>query len=261
MWGATVFIVLRNAHTGEWMLPGGLYDSKVDASRSHTAARETVEEVAGVSERDSPAEGTRLLNRAVMRGLWSGPYGTPPYEPHMAFVLINDGRAMPSVDDLVHRFVPNHECAEIALVPLEGVDGNSLTVEDVYERTLSLRVRVGYARTTAMHAMLRGGLIPALPGDSSPGGGDPPGGGGGPGGGAGPPGGEPGNGASEGSEQPPQGGEAADTSRGTSSCVTLTLTTPDGDHTGASARNGAGLLSARLLGPTAGTRPGDDWAG
>jgi hypothetical protein len=110
-------LLLQHAHTGLWMFPGG-YEEPRDASRHHTATREFVEEVQGVREDQSVEPGSRLLEAAVRRRVWLGPYGAAPYVPHMAFVLIDDGSILPEMDSLVRDFRRNSECAAIALAPI-----------------------------------------------------------------------------------------------------------------------------------------------
>ena len=154
-----VMLLLQHARTGLWMFPGG-YEEPRDASRHHTAARELVEEVQGFSEDLSVDPGNRLLEAAVRRQVWLGPYGTAPYVPHMAFVLINDGSFLPEMDALVRAFRRNSECAAIALAPVASVDGNAMTLPTATLGQVQLRVRVGYLRARALRQLHAEGRIP-----------------------------------------------------------------------------------------------------
>ena len=172
---ATAVLFLRHAYTGKWMLPGGEYDGVIDTDRRHTAAREFVEEAQSVPGARAAVEGARLLQRAVDAQMWFGPYGAPPYEPHMAFLLLNDGHVLPDMDALVAAFAPNRECAEARLVPLAGLDGNSKTAGTFDGGSdLQLRDRVGFLRVQAMRAIDLTGRGPRLevPPGSSDGGSD-----------------------------------------------------------------------------------------
>ena len=170
--GVVVVLFLRHARTGEWMLPGGHYDSTVDASRDHTATREFVEEAQGVPSGRSAAAGNQLLQRATDAHRWHGPYGS--HQSHMGFVLVNGGLVLPSMDALEAAFTPNHECTEATLVPLENVDGNSKSVVAADGRMLRLRNHVGYRRVQAMRTMKPTGQSMGADGASGTGGIDVP---------------------------------------------------------------------------------------
>ena len=118
-------IFLQHARTTKWMLPGGFVDS-ADETPAHAAAREMYEELRGMQGDVAVANAVQLCETALAAELWSGPYGTPPFLPHAAFVLITDGNVLPTLDQLVSDFVPNRECSAIALVATTAVRGNAL---------------------------------------------------------------------------------------------------------------------------------------
>ena len=155
-------MLLKNARNGKFEPPGGLCD-QADEDASHTAARETAEELLGVEEDKSSAAGKNLLELARSNNRWSGPYGTPPFIPHQAFILITDGQILPSIDELVTNFEPNAEASAAILVPLRSMDGNAMTVKPFGDgEPLQLRNKIGFARVREMKRLDREDLIPRI---------------------------------------------------------------------------------------------------
>ena len=56
------------------------------------------------------------------------------------------GSSLGDVDTLVRSFTPNDECDAAVLVPVQGVSGTELEVQDTNGQILRLRDRLGHMR-------------------------------------------------------------------------------------------------------------------
>ena len=112
-------LLVQHAALRTWMTTGGHVDD-ADDTPEHAAAREFIEEFFGQATDEARHNGDALLRTARQANLWSGPYGRPPLK-HMAYILLNGGKVLPTMDRLLTSFVKNPEARAAALVrPARG---------------------------------------------------------------------------------------------------------------------------------------------
>jgi len=148
-------ILLRDGHKGTLVVPGGRKEV-TDDDGADTCSREFCEEVWGLEGDRALDAGRLMVDDALRRGSFSGPYGRA--DRHQAFLMVLEHTG--EVDKIYDSFVPNDEITEAYLVPASALSGSKTSI--IFDGvTHELHVKIGHDRVTAIRGMIASGPLHA----------------------------------------------------------------------------------------------------